>query len=84
MRCPKCNSRGHRVIETRETTNSVRRRRSCQCGHEWSTWEWGVNEYEMQAVGRALRSVYEASAPFVDGSFSEAPPCPQHAEGRHQ
>lgn len=73
MRCPTCNSRGHRVIETRETTNSVRRRRSCQCGHEWSTWEWSVTEYGMSAMTRALKAIEEAASHFASDGEEARP-----------
>jgi transcriptional repressor NrdR len=40
MKCRVCSSEGHRVLETAERDNAVRRRRKCdRCGHRWTTWE---------------------------------------------
>lgn len=40
MRCPFCNSRDSRVIDTREVTDGIRRRRECQeCEQRFTTYE---------------------------------------------
>lgn len=40
MRCPHCGESDTRVIDTRATGNSVRRRRECQkCGQRFTTYE---------------------------------------------
>ena len=42
MRCPKCEGRENRVIDSREVRNgdSIRRRRVCaDCGHRFTTYE---------------------------------------------
>lgn len=38
MKCPTCQS-SSRVVETRETSNGLRRRRECIQGHKFSTLE---------------------------------------------
>jgi transcriptional repressor NrdR len=40
MRCPHCGYHQHRVIDTREASDSIRRRRQCeQCGRRFTTYE---------------------------------------------
>ena len=40
MRCPACQHEDSRVIDSRATTDHVRRRRECQdCGHRFTTYE---------------------------------------------
>lgn len=40
MKCRVCFSPGHRVIETVDSGEAIRRRRKCdRCGHRWTTWE---------------------------------------------
>ena len=40
MNCPYCDHRAHRVVDTRETSDSIRRRRQCeQCGRRFTTYE---------------------------------------------
>ena len=40
MRCPHCNENKHKVIDTRDTGDAIRRRRQCeQCGQRFTTYE---------------------------------------------
>ncbi len=40
VKCPACKTGAHRVLETREVSESVtRRRHRCSAGHRWSTYE---------------------------------------------
>ena len=40
MQCPHCGQREHRVIDTRETNDAIRRRRQCEiCGQRFTTYE---------------------------------------------
>lgn len=40
MRCPKCGSGETRVVDSRDATNAVRRRRLCEnCGNRFTTYE---------------------------------------------
>lgn len=40
MKCAVCNSDEHRVIETAEKGDAIRRRRKCgRCSHKWTTVE---------------------------------------------
>jgi transcriptional repressor NrdR len=40
MRCPACQHPDSRVVDSRDTGDAIRRRRSClQCGHRFSTLE---------------------------------------------
>ncbi|MFN8443607.1 MAG: transcriptional regulator NrdR [Caldilineaceae bacterium] len=40
MQCPHCGSSQHRVIDTRDAADSIRRRRQCeQCGQRFTTYE---------------------------------------------
>ncbi len=40
MQCPHCGASQHRVIDTRDTTDAIRRRRQCEaCGLRFTTYE---------------------------------------------
>jgi transcriptional repressor NrdR len=40
MKCSVCSSPDHRVMDTVETDDAIRRRRKCErCGHRWTTFE---------------------------------------------
>ena len=40
MNCPHCGQTAHRVIDTRDTGDAIRRRRQCeQCGQRFTTYE---------------------------------------------
>lgn len=40
MQCPHCGDARHKVIDTRETGDSIRRRRQCEiCGQRFTTYE---------------------------------------------
>lgn len=40
MNCPHCGHTAHRVIDTRDTGDAIRRRRQCeQCGQRFTTYE---------------------------------------------
>ena len=40
MNCPHCGSTVHRVIDTRDANDSIRRRRQCEkCGQRFTTYE---------------------------------------------
>jgi transcriptional repressor NrdR len=40
MRCPRCTQEEHRVVDSRDAGDSVRRRRECLgCGHRFTTFE---------------------------------------------
>ncbi len=40
MRCPHCNGESHKVIDTRDTGDAIRRRRQCEsCSQRFTTYE---------------------------------------------
>lgn len=40
MRCPHCHGESHKVIDTRDTGEAIRRRRQCEvCGQRFTTYE---------------------------------------------
>lgn len=40
MKCAVCKSEEHRVMETADSGDAIRRRRKCDgCGHRWTTFE---------------------------------------------
>ncbi len=40
MRCPHCNHDQHKVVDTRDTGDAIRRRRQCEeCGQRFTTYE---------------------------------------------
>ncbi len=52
MKCPFCNSRDTKVIDSRtaQKNNAIRRRREClDCGHRFTTYEYVV-EYPLQVI----------------------------------
>ena len=54
MKCPKCESRDNRVIDSREVRNgeSIRRRRVCSgCGHRFTTYE-EIQRAQLQIIKR--------------------------------
>ena len=57
MKCPKCECRDSRVIDSREVRNgdSIRRRRVCsECGHRFTTYE-EIQRAQLQVVKRDER-----------------------------
>ena len=56
MKCPKCGSAEYKVIDSRITEETVRRRREClKCGNRWSTAEISIDEYRrLSAVLKIL------------------------------
>ena len=57
MRCPKCEGRDTRVIDSREVRNgdSIRRRRVCSdCGHRFTTYE-EIQRAQLQVTKRDER-----------------------------
>lgn len=54
MRCPKCEDRENRVIDSREVRNgdAIRRRRACAgCGHRFTTYE-EIQRAQLQVTKR--------------------------------
>lgn len=48
MKCIVCKSDAHRVLDTTERDNAIRRRRRCdRCGHRWTT----IERDEAEAAG---------------------------------
>lgn len=40
MRCPHCDAEKHKVVDTRDTGDAIRRRRQCEeCGQRFTTYE---------------------------------------------
>jgi len=57
MKCPKCEGKENRVIDSREVRNgnSIRRRRVCNdCGHRFTTYE-EIQRAQLQVVKRDER-----------------------------
>lgn len=55
-KCPKCGSRSE-VIDSRETENSIRRRRGCiKCSSRWTTFEMSAGD------ARALDKLRDATS----------------------
>ncbi|HSN66713.1 MAG TPA: hypothetical protein VLS94_08735, partial [Fusibacter sp.] len=54
MVCPKCGSYNIMVASTRTTKeNTLRRRRNCECGNKWTTFELSSDEM------KRIRKMYE-------------------------
>jgi transcriptional repressor NrdR len=55
MQCPFCGSSGHRVVDSREASDAIRRRRECEsCAERFTTYERseGVRIYVVKRDGR--------------------------------
>lgn len=67
MRCPFCNSKENKVIDSRivQKNNAIRRRREClDCGHRFTTYEYVV-EYPLQVIKNdGRREDYDRSKLF--------------------
>ena len=69
--CPACGSRAHRVLDSRAIGAGKRRRRSCPCGHRFSTWElpgstaWTVIVTKAEIRGGAFSTQSTLLDPFV-------------------
>jgi len=55
MVCPECGGYNIRVVDSRpQTGNTIRRRRSCRCGHRWSTIEIEVDRVTKAEVPESI------------------------------
>jgi transcriptional regulator NrdR family protein len=51
MKCAICTSADHRVVDTAEVDNAIRRRRKCEtCGHRWTTFETAERPVDITAA----------------------------------
>lgn len=77
MKCPKCKDRT-RILETRETSTTIRRRRECLsplCGQRFTTTESNVKvvpKYADEATLRARAIAQDLKSPRVDHAALEA------------
>ncbi len=57
MNCPACERSVKNVIDSRslERGSVTRRRRECECGHRFTTYERVENPMETAAIGEALK-----------------------------
>lgn len=52
MNCPECGSAENKVLETRKIEGNItKRRRACQCGHRFSTFELVVDATLERVMG---------------------------------
>jgi transcriptional regulator NrdR family protein len=61
-KCPSCGNRS-KIIDTRETTTTVRRIRECiKCKSRWTTWEASINpSHAMASMRNAMLGVQTAA-----------------------
>jgi transcriptional regulator NrdR family protein len=58
MKCRICNSTDHRVVETADSGDSIRRRRMCDnCRHRWTTFESDAQAIDVDAALERVRSL---------------------------
>ena len=71
MNCPTCNNKNTKVIESRESSNSVRRRRECiSCNERFTTYEkihitsitvvkrdWTKENFSIDKLEKSIRTV---------------------------
>ena len=69
MNCPACNNKSTKVIESRESSNSVRRRRECiSCNERFTTYEkihitsitvvkrdWAKEDFSIEKLEKSIR-----------------------------
>jgi transcriptional regulator NrdR family protein len=56
IRCPVCLSTENNVVDSRPADDHIRRRRVCNCGHRWSTFE---TTYRTDALVAQIRQLAE-------------------------
>ena len=48
MVCPECNKDDIKVVDSRDSLKTIRRRRACKsCGHRWTTYEIPSNLWKV-------------------------------------
>lgn len=63
MVCPKCGNFNIFIVDSRTTiNNTVRRRRKCDCGYKWSTYE--VPALEIKRINK----IYEFTKKIIEQS----------------
>jgi transcriptional repressor NrdR len=80
MHCPKCGADESKVIESRDTGDSVRRRREClECGNRYTTYERSERpnlavikrdkRRELFDRDKLKRAVYQSVGKFLNGEI---------------
>ena len=58
--CPQCGFPENRVIDSRPSKDSIRRRRECiECGFRWTTWEYSEKKQKTEIVLDVKEKVLE-------------------------
>ena len=84
MNCPACNNKSTKVIESRESSNSVRRRRECiSCNERFTTYEkihitsitvvkrdWTKEDFSIEKLEKSIR-IACAKRPINDFDISK-------------
>ena len=84
MNCPECNNDSNKVIESRESSNSIRRRRECiSCNERFTTYEkihitsitvdkrdWTKQDFSIEKLERSIR-IACAKRPINDLDISK-------------
>lgn len=84
MNCPECNNNNTKVIESRESSNSIRRRRECiSCNIRFTTYEkihitsitvvkrdWSKEDFSIEKLERSIR-IACAKRPINDLDISK-------------
>ena len=84
MNCPECNNDSNKVIESRESSNSIRRRRECiSCNERFTTYEkihitsitvvkrdWSKQDFSIEKLERSIR-IACAKRPINDLDISK-------------
>ena len=65
MICPLCRTAANRVIETIDREALIYRRRQCQCGHRWTTYE--TPEAELRRL-RKIEQAVQAAAGHLEAA----------------
>lgn len=78
MKCPSCQSTNYKVINSRQRSTYIKRRRECiNCGKRWRTVEIHENELQvLHRVGKYPAIVTIADKEMVLGYFTS----PEEAE----
>lgn len=65
MKCPKCGSSALAIVDSRQSNETIRRRRKClKCGHRFSTFEISFEEYYGLKI---IETLLEDVLVFVEG-----------------
>jgi transcriptional repressor NrdR len=77
MNCPKCKKDKDRVIDSRSSYDSIRRRRLCKrCGTRWTTYERSEESFSAfkEELRRKLSLDFDGAYRYLDQAYKKLLP----------